>query len=53
MCAAHISRYALGDTFFICWIMLPADLKIEICRIKMAWRQIDEKFPNVDILFEM
>ena len=24
----------LGETFFICWITLPADLKIEICKKK-------------------
>ena len=27
---------SLGETFFICWITLPADLKIGICK-KKKW----------------
>ena len=41
----------LGETFFICWITLPTDLKIEIWKIKKwVWRQIGNKFPNIGIL---
>ena len=30
---AHYEQ-ALGETFFICWITLPTDLKIGICKKK-------------------
>ena len=38
-----------GETFFICWITLPADLKNQDLKKKMVWRQIGEKFPNTGI----
>ena len=43
----------LGETFFICWITLPADLKKRDWKKKkkkLVWRQIDDKFPNIGIL---
>ena len=41
----------LGETFFICWITLPADLKKrDLKKKKLVRKQIDNKFPNIGIL---